>query len=401
MVIDLLKNEILKIKAWKEIQELKDRRGFLKAGLPRFDRLFGRDSLISAWQLLNKSPGICQATLEVLCQYQGKTINDDREEEPGKILHETDFEKAHRPPEYFPFPYYGSVDSTPLFLILFGFYYKKTKDLKFLNSHWENILKAAKWMEEYGDKDRDFFLEYQRKNPRGLFHQGWKDGFKNHLKIEPPVALSEVQGYQYRALKETANLASVKGDLDLKKRMEDRSRILKEKFNRKFWMEKEGYFALALDGKKEQKQTITSNPGHLLFTGILDEEKIEPVIEKLFSRELFTPFGIRNHSRDDADFDPRSNHSGTVWPHENWVIAQGLKKLGRKKEYKKIKNALLAAQAKIGFLPEFYGVIKEEIITDTSKKACYPQAWASGALFNFLSEFDRTPFRIPRPSFRW
>ncbi len=260
MLFDYFRKERIKRKILSEIKQLKDKKGFLRAGLPRFNRLFGRDALISAWQLLDKNPGISQATLEILSQEQGKVINEEREEEPGKIIHETDLGKNWHPKKYFPFPYYGSVDSTALFLIVFSFYYKKTKDIKFLNNHWENILKALNWIEEYGDKDKDLFLEYQRKNPKGLFHQGWKDGFENHLKIEPPVAIVEAQGYQYFALKETAQLAEIKKDWDLADKLGERAWELKKKFNKDFWVEEKNYFALALDGKKTTKKNNNFRP---------------------------------------------------------------------------------------------------------------------------------------------
>ena len=400
MVITYFQREFLKRKVLFELKRLKDRKGFLRAGLPKYNRLFGRDSLISAWQLLDKNPGICQATLEILSQYQGKVVNNEREEEPGKILHETDLGKNRHPEGYFPFPYYGSVDSTPLFLILFSFYYKKTKNKKFLDSHWENILRALNWITEYGDKDKDYFIEYQRKNPKGLFHQSWKDEFEDHLKIEPPVAIVEVQGYQYLALKEISQLAEIKGDFDLAKKLNKRAEKLKEEFNKKFWMEPldisasisqlkasyEKYFALALDGQKRQKKAITSNPGHLLFTGIIAEEKIDFVVKRLFQEDLWTDYGIRTHSTRELDFDQKSYHFGSVWPHDNWIISQGLKKLGYQNEYQKIKNAIIRAYNNLGFLPEYYGVVDGEIILDLEKPPCHPQAWSSGALFNFLSE---------------
>jgi len=386
MFFDYFKKERTKRKISAEIKLLKDKKGFIRAGLPRFNRLFGRDSLISAWQLLDNNPGICQATLEILSQYQGKVFNDEREEEPGKILHETDLEKNRHSEGYFPLPYYGSIDSTPLFLIVFSFYFEETRNIKFLNRHWENILRAINWLEECGDRDKDLFLEYQRKNEKGLFHQGWKDGFEDYLKIEPPVALVEVQGYQYLALKETSQLAGIKRDWDLAKRLQDRAEKLKEEFNKKFWMSEKNYFALALDGKKEQKKVITSNPGHLLFTGLVDKEKIDLVIKRLFKEDLWTPFGIRTLSTLESDFDPESYHLGSVWPHDNWIISRGLRKLGRRSEYQKIKNAILLAADIIGYLPEFYGVIDGKITLEMEKTPCHPQAWASGALFNFLSE---------------
>ena len=386
MFFNYFKKERTKRKILAEIKLLKDRKGFLKAGLPRFNRLFGRDALISAWQLLGNSPGICQATLEILSQYQGKVFNTEREEEPGKILHETDLGKNRHPKSYLPFPYYGSIDSTPLFLVIFSFYFEETRNIKFLNRHWENILKALNWLEECGNKDKDLFVEYQRKNEKGLFHQGWKDGFEDHLKIEPPVAIAEIQGYQHLALREVAYLAEIKKDWDLVDKLEERAWELKKKFNQDFWMAPKNYFALALDGKKQQRKAITSNSGHLLFTGVLRDEKIDFVVKRLFQDDLWTPFGIRTHSTLEPDFDPKSYHLGSIWPHDNWIIAQGLKKLGYEKEYQKIKKAILLAYERLGFLPEFYGVVNGEITLEMKKTPCYPQAWSSGALFNFLSE---------------
>jgi len=386
----------------KEIKSLKARQGFLKAGIPKFDRLFGRDSLISAWQLLDWNPGICKATLEILSQLQGRIISNEREEEPGKIIHETDFEKKRHPAGFFPFPYYGSVDSTPLFLIVFSFYFKKTRDKKFLRDHWENILMALNWMEEYGDKDKDCFLEYQRKNPKGLFHQGWKDNAKDYLKIKSPVVIVEAQGYQYLALKEISELAEIRKDFDLAKKLQEKAKNLKEEFNKKFWMPDIKYFALGLNGKKEQRKAITSNPGHLLFTGIVEENKKTLLIHRLFQKDLWTSFGIRTHSAKESDFNQKSHHLGLIWPHDNWIIAQGLRKLGFEEEYKKIKEAILLAYHEIGFLPEFYGAEKGKIIKDP--EACYPQAWATCALFNFL-EFrggiQQRLFQVQSRIFRW
>lgn len=384
----------------KEIKALKDRKGFLRAGMPGFNRLFGRDSLISAWQLLDWNPGIAKATLEILSQFQGEVINKEKEEEPGKILHETNLEKNRHPGGYFPFPYYGSVDATPLYLIVFSFYFKKTQDRNFLKSRWENILMALNWMTEYGDKDKDYFLEYQSKNSTGLFHQGWKDAFEDHVKVEPPVALVEVQGYQYLALKNIADLADVRKDFELAKKLRERARLLKEAFNKKFWMESldlsltlsglkpsyEKYFALALDGNKKQKRAITSNPGHLLFTGIIQENRIDVIIRRLFQKDLWTGYGIRTHSTKESDFNSKSYHLGSIWPHDNWIISQGLKKLGFEKEYRKIKNAILKAYKDLNFLPEYYSVIDGKITVDLPKKPAYPQAWSAAALFNFLSD---------------
>ncbi|MFC1629838.1 amylo-alpha-1,6-glucosidase, partial [Patescibacteria group bacterium] len=257
----------------KEIKSLKDKKGFLMAGLPRFGRLFGRDSLISAWQLLDFDPEICKATLKALAQFQGKKTSKKTEEEPGKILHEVKDRAA------FPFDYYGSVDSTPLFLILFSFFFQKTKDKNFIKKYWPNIKRAIEWMENYGDKDEDGFLEYQRESKGGLLHQGWKDGFEDHLDIKPPVALVEPQGYRYLALKETAKLAEISGEEKYSQELLERAQILKKNFNQKFWMKNKKYFALALDGDKKQKKAITSNPGHLFFTGIVEKDKEKATVK--------------------------------------------------------------------------------------------------------------------------
>jgi len=368
----------------KELKQLMTKEGLLLAGFPNFPRIFGRDSLITSWQLLNVDASIAKRTLEFLSNYQGKKIDDDKEEEPGKILHETDLESKKHSGGCFPFPYYGSVDSTPLFLILFHFYFKKTKDKRFLKKHLRNIISAINWMVTYGDKDGDLFLEYKRKNPCGLFHQGWKDGFEDHLKITPPVAIVEVQGYQYLALMQWQEVLKDFGLSEQAESLKERAKKLKKEFNKSFWMEDKKYYALGLNKDKRQRKAITSNPGHLLFCGICDKTKERLVVKKLFSEELFTPYGIRTHSSKEPDFDPLSYHLGSIWPHDNWIIAQGLKKLGYKNEYKKIKSALLLAYKKLGYIPELYGAVKNKLVKIPI--ACYPQAWATGALINFLNE---------------
>ncbi len=379
------KTEEIKKELLKDINALKDEKGFLHAGLPRYHRLFGRDSLIAAWQLLDWDPEISRSTLEILSTFQGKTVNKEREEEPGKIIHETDLKEKHHPRGYFPFPYYGSVDSTPLYLILFSFYFEKTKDEKFLDDHLENILNALKWMEEFGDKDNDLFLEYQSKTKNSLFHQGWKDSFDDQFKIKPPLAIVEAQGYQYLALTKMTQVLAGKKDENFLSNLQKRAKKLKEEFNEKFWMQDLNYFALALDKEKQQKKSVTSNPGHLLFTGIVDQDKVPLVVSRLFQEDLWTPYGIRTHSAKEPDFDAKSYHLGSVWPHDNWIIAQGLKELGFGEHFSKIKNALLLAYRDLGILPEYYAVVEGKATIDIPKKPCHPQVWSLGALFNFLA----------------
>jgi glycogen debranching enzyme len=369
----------------KEIESLRHPREFLLAGFPQFNKLFGRDSIISSWQLLDYDISIAKNTLEILSELQGKEIDNLKEEEPGKILHETDLVNKKHLYHNWPFPYYGSIDSTPLYLILFYFYFEKTKDKNFIEKYWANIEKAIDWIFDYGDKDKNLFIEYEKKNPEGLDNQGWKDS--NGLKIKPPVEIVEVQGYEYLALEGVAYLAGILNkDQNFIKRLKERAKDLKEKFNQEFWMEDKKFFALALDGDKKQVKKITSNPGHLLFTGIIEEDKIDFVVKRLFENDMWTPYGIRTHSSLEEDFDPLSYHLGSVWPHDNWIIAQGLKKLGYQKEYDKIKEAIIKAYEEIGHIPEYYAVLDGKIIFKglKEKEPDHPQAWATGALINFL-----------------
>ena len=379
-----------KEQAAKEIASLKDEKGFLYAGQPVFNRLFGRDSLIAAWQLLDHDLSVAKATLAILSDLQGDEIDEQREEEPGKIIHETDLGLEEHPDiPGFPFPYYGSVDSTPLYLIVFGFYFQKTRDELFPHRHWGNILAAIDWIENYGDKDKDLFLEYAQHNKNALVNQCWKDS--DEYKMEMPIAIVEAQGYQYLALLESARLARIMDETGIAKKLEERAGRLKKAFNEKFWMEDKKFFALALDGKKVQQRAITSNVGHLLFTGIIDKEKVDLVVRRLFQKDLFTPRGIRTHSAFEPDFHPESYHLGAVWPHDNWIIAQGLKRLGYKHEYIALRRAIMKAHEEIGYLPEFYRVKDDraELKSDIPQypnMPCYPQAWSSGALLNFLEE---------------
>ncbi len=195
----------------------------------------------------------------------------------------------------------------------------------------------------------------------------------------------EVQGYVFFAFEQVTKLAKIFKDKKLADKLLEKSKILKKNLNQKFWMSKERYFAFALDGKKQQVKEITSNPGHLLFTEILNKDKEKAVVKKLFSTELWTSFGIRTHSIESKLFDPVSYHLGSIWPHDNWIIAQGLKKLGYKQEYNKVKEALFRAYKKLGLIPELYGIMKDGKLTEI-KRACKAQAWSSGALLELISK---------------
>jgi len=374
-----------------EIEELRDKNGYIQAGAPKFRGLFGRDSLIVAWQLLKYDSSIAKRTLLVLSKLQGEKEDIKTGEEPGKILHEyypkdtpDKWWKEHK--GYIKWlqrgrPVYMSIDSTPLFLIVFEKYLNYTKDFTLARKLFSCIEKSANWMIEYNTKG--FFLKYERKTSEGLFHQSWKDSTLEQLKIEPPVAITEAQGYKYLALKSTAKTIKRFGKKERAKELLKEAAGLKKVFNRSFWLEKEKYFTMALDKNGKPKGRFSSNPGHLLFTGIIEKNKINFVVSRLFKKDMWTPYGIRTYSVKEPGFDVLSYHMGTVWPHDNWIIAQGFKELGYKKEEQKIKEALFRAFNELGYLPELYGVDKLNRIVKYPG-ACYPQAWASGALLNFL-----------------
>ena len=378
----------IKRKLLEDIDKLRSSMGYLNAGYPRYDALFGRDSLISAWQMLKIDSSIARATLQILAKYQGKAVNSRAEEEPGKILHEFRFDaKSQAELPHWGFPYYGSVDSTLLFIIIAGEYFQQTKDETFLLQIWDNILAAFEWIRGYGDKDEDGYVEYERKNPYGLFHQGWKDGFKDHLKIKPPVAIVEAQGYVYAAYQNVIFLDRELGKNYVSKEALARSGVLKKKFNEDFWMEKENCFAMALDGEKRQKGVVTSNSGHLLFTRIVVQDKIKSLVSRLFHSDLWTPYGIRNHSAKDSDFDTYSYHRGSVWPHDNWIIYKGLRKLGFDLHADQIKKALLQAFMKLGKIPELYAVVNNRIIDLSQMEGALAnplQAWSCAGLLEMI-----------------
>ncbi len=374
----------------QDLKKLKTVEGYLNAGYPRYNTLFGRDSLISAWQMLKIDSSIARATLQILAKYQGKTINPRAEEEPGKILHEYRFtpEEQAELPEW-SFPYYGSVDSTPLFIVIADKYFQQTSDKTSILDTWSNIIAAFNWIAKYGDSDRDNYVEYERKSLHGLFHQGWRDSVENHLRITPPVAIVEAQGYVYAAYQSIISLAKSIGQNNVCKEALSRVQALKEKFNKDFWMEKENYYALALDGEKRQRKVITSNPGHLLFTGIVSKDKIDPTVSRLFKPDLWTPYGLRSHSSEEPDFDPYGYHCGTVWPHDNWIVYKGLEVLGFDSYASRIKKALVEAYLELGKIPELYAVVGNKIV-DLSESpvkgvsANPSQAWASAGLLEMI-----------------
>ncbi|MEA2089495.1 MAG: amylo-alpha-1,6-glucosidase [Thermoproteota archaeon] len=380
--------ERIKRKLLQDVQKLRSQKGYLNAGYPRYYSLFGRDALISAWQTLKIDPSIARAALQVLAEYQGKQVNSRAEEEPGKILHEYQFssEQWMERPDW-EFPYYGSVDSTPLFIILAGKYLHQTHDKNFLLKTWENLLAAFRWIIDYGDGDEDGYVEYERGTPNGLFHQGWRDSIDDDLGIKPPVAIVEAQGYVYAAYQTLISLSRQLGKNNIYRQASSRLEVLRRRFNKDFWMEKKRYFALALDAEKRRREAITSNPGHLLFTGVVILNKINPLVSQLFGSGLWTPYGIRTHSCEEWDFDPYSYHMGSVWPHDNWIIYKGLQKLGLSHHADRIKKALLQAYKELGHIPELYAVVDGKIVDLSAfpTRIANPMAaWASAGLLEMI-----------------
>ncbi len=375
-----------------DIEKLKDKQGYIQAGLPNFRGLFGRDSLLTAWQLLPYDKSIARKTLFVLAGLQGKKENPKTGESPGKILHE--YYPKDTPDNWWQKhksrfkdwlkkgePVYMSVDSTPLFIIILKKYYDYAGDFATVKKLRPNLNKAVGWLT--GRDSESLLLRYQLQGKVGLIHQAWKDSTLEAMQIEPPVAVVEAQGYKYLALK---NAAFLMKKLKKEKKADEltaKAAALKKEFNQKFWLAEEKYFAMALDKDFRPKGKATSNPGHLLFTGIVDRPKIDSLVKRLFKKDLWTPFGIRTYSSDEPGFKVFSYHMGSVWPHDNWLIACGLNRLGYQKEAAKIKKALLKAFRQLNCLPELYAVDRQNRIARYST-ACCPQAWSSAGLLNLL-----------------
>ena len=369
---------------------------YLDAGVPWYSALFGRDALITAYQALGVNPQLAWGTLRGLAALQGKEKDDWREEEPGKILHEVRVGELARAGEIPQTPYYGSIDSTPLWLITLHGAYRWTGDTDAVRELWPNVLAALRWIDEYGDLDGDGYLEYERRSEGGLDNQGWKDShdaiaFPGGELAKGPIALVEVQGYVFQAKRDIARVARDIGETELADRLAREADELRERFNRDFWMEKEGYFCLALDGDKRQVPSLTSNPGHALWSRIVDEDKASKVIHKLLSSQLSSGWGIRTFSNRHRAFDPIGYHTGTVWPHDNSLIAHGMKRYGFDHEARKVLDQLAVAGAffPLARFPElFCGFSAEDVPVPVQYPvACRPQAWASGAPLLMLRSY--------------
>jgi glycogen debranching enzyme len=359
------------------------------AGLPWFMALFGRDSLITSFQALPYLPELAATTLRSLAARQAEVRDNFHEQEPGKILHELRFGELTARGERPHSPYFGTADATPLFLILLDEYHRWTGDDELVRTLQGNARAALAWIEDSGDLDGDGYVEYKCRNPAsGLLNQCWKDSwdsiqFADGRLAEGPIATCEIQGYVYDAQRRSARLArEVWRDDVLAARLEHRARDLRARFRRDFWMPERGCHALALDGDKRQVDGLTSNIGHLLWSGILDDHEATVTAERLLDEQLYSGWGVRTLGANEAGYNPLGYHTGTVWPHDNSLIAAGLARYGHEHAAKATATAILAAAPYFEHrLPEVFAGFPRRLtsVPVAFPTASRPQAWAAGA----------------------
>jgi glycogen debranching enzyme len=378
------------------------------AGAPWFMTVFGRDSILTSWMTLLADSRLAEGVLATLARFQGSEENAESEEEPGKILHEMRFGAAARSSLSSAEVYYGSIDATPLFVMLLGELRRWGLADSVVDRLLPHVDRALTWIRDYGDRDKDGYVEYGRRNPRGLANQGWKDSwdairFADGRFARVPIALCEVQGYVYAAYLARAHFAWEHGDERNYARYTLKAKALYEQFNRDFWLDDREWYALGLDADKQPIEALTSNIGHCLWTGIVDPDRAAIVAERLRSPEMFSGWGVRTLATSMAAYNPVSYHNGSVWPHDNAIVAAGLARYGFVEDAHRIIGGQLAAATASGLrLPElFAGFTRGRPATPAAyPTSCSPQAWAAAAPLLWLRTLLRFDPWIPHHELR-
>lgn len=365
------------------------------AGVPWYAVPFGRDALITSYQTLGLNPDLARGTLRYLALHQGRRVDASREEEPGKILHEMRFGELANLRQIPHTPYYGSVDATPLFLVLLVELLHWTGEVELLTELLPNALAALEWIDRYGDLDEDGLVEYAQHSELGVRNQGWKDSSDSLVQdfgvpAPLPAALVEVQGYVHHAKAGLARIFRKLGKRELAERLQTEAVALRRRFNDLYWMPQERFYAQALDRDKRQVRSISSNPGHCLWSGIVDRRRARHLVGRLLAPDMFSGWGVRTLSTEAVSYNPMSYHNGSIWPHDNSIIAEGMRRYGYRREAELVARSVLEACMRFPDqrVPElFCGFARDPRFNSGPGEflvSCSPQAWGAGSLFHFL-----------------